>query len=642
MTATPPAARSTLAPHPLDPLSADEISLAVEILRRERGVGPRWRFGWIELDEPLKQTVHAFAPGDAIERIAAVVLWNCDDGRTYKARVSVTDGRVLSWDERPGEQANFTMDEYREAHEALKRHPDVVAALARHGVDDLDHVLIDTWAYGGLLVPEKHRGRRVGWTDVWIYDEEGSNPYANPISGLHFVVDMNTLELLEIEDAGATERPRTMGEYVPRLVPGQRLRDDLKALEIVQPEGVSFSLDGNQLRWQRWSMRLGFNPREGLVIHTVGYEDGGRLRPVAHRLSFAEMVVPYRDPTDDHKARTAFDIGEWGLGFMTTSLELGCDCLGEIAYLDAVVHDSQGVPKLIRNAICIHEEDDAVLWKHVDPGAGTEVRRARRLVVSFHATVANYEYLVYWRFYQDASIECEVRATGIMVTSSFPAGEQPQYGTLVDERTYAPFHQHFIVARLDLDVDGDANTVHMTESERLPITPDNPNDLALRQRSIPLRTERDGLQDYAWETQRAWKVVNEGSLNGLGTPVAYKLVPGACLPAMMDPSSAVFQRAQVIGHTLWVTPYAPDERWPCGEFIVQSERDSGLPSWTAADRPIENTDVVLWYVFGIHHITRPEDWPVMPVDTVSFWLKPVGFFDRNPALDVAPSNGACH
>src|SRR4029077_8932893 len=128
----------------------------------------------------------------------------------------------------------------------------------------------------------------------------------------------------------------TMGEYVPRLVPGQRLRDDVKPLQVVQPEGVSFALQGNHLAWQRWSMRLGFNPREGLVIHAVGYEDGGRVRPVAHRLSFAEMVVPYRCPPHAHKARRAFDIGEWGLGFMTTSLELGCDCLGETAYLDAV------------------------------------------------------------------------------------------------------------------------------------------------------------------------------------------------------------------------------------------------------------------------------------------------------------------
>jgi primary-amine oxidase len=392
-------------------------------------------------------------------------------------------------------------------------------------------------------------------------------------------------------------------------------------------------------------MRIGFNYREGLVLHTVGYEDAGRVREVAYRMSFAEMVVPYRDPSPDHYRRTAFDIGEWGLGFMTTSLELGCDCLGEISYLDAVLHDSRGEPYEIKNAICVHEEDDAVLWKHVDEVAGAEVRRSRRLVVSCHVTVANYEYLVYWRFYQDGNIECEVRATGIMVTSHFPEGQQPPYGALVDERTYAPYHQHFLVARLDLDVDGEGNTVYASESEALPVGPDNPHGLAMVQRNVPLRTEEEGKQDYDWQSQRCWKIVNDNVESGLGTPTAYKLVPGGCFPAMLDPSSPVFRRAGVIAHTLWVTPYHEDERWPCGEFVNQSEDDAGLTEWTRQNRSIEDTDVVLWYVFGIHHITRPEDWPVMPVDTVSFWLKPVGFFDRNPSLDVSPNghgNGACH
>jgi primary-amine oxidase len=391
-------------------------------------------------------------------------------------------------------------------------------------------------------------------------------------------------------------------------------------------------------------MRLGFNYREGPVIYQVAYDDHGDVRDVAYRLSFAEMVVPYRDPTNDHKARTAFDIGEWGLGFMTTSLELGCDWLGEIVYLDAGLHDTRGEPYGIRNAICIHEEDNGVLWKHVDAQTGAEVRRARRLVLSFHATVANYEYLVYWRLYQDGNIECEVRATGIMVTTHFPEGEQPPYGTLVDERTYAPFHQHFLVARLDLDVDGEANTVYASESEPLPIGPDNPHGLALVQRNTPLRTEQEGKQDYDWQTQRAWKVVNDRVRSGLGTPVGYKLVPGAAIPTMLDPGSPVLGRAEAIGHTLWVTPFDPDERWPCGEFVVQSreDADAGLPGWTAADRSIEDTDVVLWYVFGIHHVTRPEEWPIMSVDTVSFWLKPVGFFDRNPALDVPPKHPHCH
>ncbi|MGZ4178110.1 MAG: primary-amine oxidase, partial [Solirubrobacteraceae bacterium] len=608
-----------MARHPLDPLTAEEIRRAAAVLRRDRGVDGRWRFASIELHEPPKEVVRSWQPGDDPEREARVVCWNRDDGRAYKAGVSLTRDAVVTWAHEPDGQPNMTVDEVHECDAAMRREPRVIEALARRGITDMDRVLVEAWAYGAHLLPEPYSDRRLGWADVWYRSQPGSNPYANPVTGLHLVVDLNAMELLEVEDTGAIDEPATMGEYVPRLVPGLRLRDDIRPLAITQPEGPSFALEGNLLRWQNWSLRIGFNYREGLVLHTVGYEDQGRVRPVAHRLSFAEMVVPYRDPTSEHYRRTAFDIGEWGLGFMTTSLELGCDCLGEIAYLDAVVHDSGGEPRKIRNAICIHEEDNAVLWKHVDPVAGAEVRRARRLVVSCHATVANYEYLVYWRFYQDGNIECEVRATGIMVTSSFTEGRQPPYGTLVDERTYAPFHQHFIVARLDLDIDGERNTVHMSESEALPIGPDNPNGLALIQRSTPLRTEQEGKQDYEWATQRYWKIVNDNATNGLGTPVAYKLLPGACFPVMMDETSPVFQRAQVMGHTLWVTPFDRDERWPCGEFVVQSEQDSGLPVWTAQNRSIENTDVVLWYVFGIHHITRPEDWPVMPVDTVSFW-----------------------
>ena len=120
-------------------------------------------------------------------------------------------------------------------------------------------------------------------------------------------------------------------------------------------------------------------------------------------------------------------------------------------------------------------------------------------------------------------------------------------------------------------------------------------------------------------------------------------VPGAAVPAMFDPDSPVLARAGVLRHALWVTPYQAEERWPCGEFVNQSIVDEGLPAWTSADRSIEDTDVVLWYTFGIHHVPRMEEWPVMPSDTISFWLKPAGFFDRNPALDVAPTPGkACH
>jgi primary-amine oxidase len=621
--------------HPLDPLTAEEIRQAAAILRRDRSLGDSWRIASIELREPSKD---ALAAGQVASREVLAVSWDRTDGQAYRAVVSLTADAVTSWEHLPGQQPNMTVDEWHECDQMLRGQPVLVEALARRGITDMSLVLTDMWAYGAALVPGPYRGLRLGWCDVWYRDSEEGNPYAHHVTGLHPVVDLNRMTLLELEDNGETSAgPDVRGEYLPKLI-GQPLRE-VAPLEISQPAGAGFSLEGHLLRWQDWELRLGFNHREGLVLHQVGFRDAGRLRPVAHRLSFAEMVVPYRDASPDHYRRTAFDIGEWGLGFMTTSLALGCDCLGEISYLDAVVHDSRGEPRTIENAICVHEEDNGVLWKHVDERAGAEVRRARRLVVSFHVTVANYEYLVYWRFYQDGNIECEVRATGILVTShTGAAGSAPSSGTLVDQGTYAPFHQHFIVARLDLDVDGPGNTVYAVDSVPARAGGDDPYGLGLALTSTPLRTEAEGKQDYDWSTQRGWKIVNDNIRNGLGTPVGYKLVPSGMFPPLLDQSSPAFRRAEVIGHTLWVTPYHPDERWPCGDFPTQSEQDAGLPVWTAQDRSIENTDVVLWYVFGLHHIPRPEDWPVMPVDVVSFWLKPFGFFDRNPALDLPPSH----
>jgi primary-amine oxidase len=637
----------------LDPLSADEFSAVAAILRREHGVDLGWRFASIELAEPGKEELAAFSDGGPPPtRRATVVCFERSVNATYKSVVSLSEDSVESFEHIPGVEANFTVDEFVECDQVLRTHPDVIAALAGRGITDLDNVFMDTWTYGDAVIPDEFRGRRLGWSDTWRKDGPGANPYAHLISGLHCVIDLNSMEVLRVEDngpfaGGGVEPPNVMGEYVPRHIPDRiraaSRREPLKPLHITQPEGPSFSLDGNLLRWQNWSLRVGFNYREGMTLHTVRYQDGDRDRSIAHRMSFAEMVVPYRDSSVDHYRRTAFDIGEWGLGFMTQSLELGCDCLGEIRYLDAVLHDSRGEPYTITNAICIHEEDNAVLWKHVDHDIGAEVRRMRRLTLSFHVTVANYEYLVYWRLYQDGNIECEVRATGIMVTTPLAPGQPNPNGTLVDERTYAPFHQHFLVARLDLDIDGPSNTVYASESYAEAMGPDNPYGLSVVVRNVALRNEEEGKQDVDFSTQRAWKVANPNVTNGLGTHPSYKLVPGSAIPPMFDPKSPVLQRANVIGHTLWVTPNRPDERWPAGEFVNQSVADTGLGRWTKANRPIENTDVVLWYVFGLHHITRPEDWPVMPVDVVSFWLKPFGFFDRNPALDVpAAPPEQCH
>ena len=204
------------------------------------------------------------------------------------------------------------------------------------------------------------------------------------------------------------------------------------------------------------------DPYEGLVLHTLGYEDGGRVRPILHRASVSEMVVPYGHPGPMHGWKNAFDVGEWGLGRMANSLTLGCDCLGEIHYLDADVrHRDRRAVQTLANAVCIHEEDYGISWKHADLHAGTtEVRRSRRLVISSISTVGNYEYGFYWYLYLDGTISLEVKLTGIMSTmaAARPASE-PDHASLVAPQLAAPYHQHLFNVRLDLDVDGPTNTV---------------------------------------------------------------------------------------------------------------------------------------------------------------------------------------
>ena len=628
--------------HPLDPLTAGEFRQVAGVLRRDREVGPRWRIASIELREPAKDALAA-GTGQAPPREALAVCWNRDDGHAYRAVVSLVRDAVTAWEPLPGQQPNITLDEWHECDEMLRDDPALAAALARRGITDRSRILTDLWAFGADLVPPRYRGLRLGWADVWHRGSEEGNPYAHHLSGLHPIVDLNAMTLLEVGDeADPGGQPQVMGEYLPKLIP-MPLRE-VAPLEISQPDGVSFRLDGHLLRWQNWELRLGFNYREGLVLHTVGFNDAG---PAAAGRAPAVVrgdggALPGSDPRPlpadrvrhrrvgtrlhDHLARTRLRLPRRDHLPRRGGARLG----GR-----APAHPARHLHPRRGQRRAVEARGPRVRPRGPPrPAAGGVLPRHRGelRVPGLLALLPGRQHRV--RGPRD-------RDHGHLQLSR-PASSPP-YGTLVDNRTYAPFHQHFIVARLDLDVDGRANTVYAVESEPAAAGPDDPYGLGLRLRQTPLRTEAEGQQDYDWAAQRSWKVVSTGTSNSLGTPTGYKLVPGGSFPALLDPSSAVLRRARVIEHTLWVTPYHPDERWPCGDFPTQSAADSGLPVWTAQNRSIAGTDVVLWYVFGIHHITRPEDWPIMPVDTVSFWLKPFGFFDRNPALDLPPDgNSGCH
>jgi primary-amine oxidase len=627
--------KPTTVQHPLDPLTPEEITTAVATVKTEYKLGEKVRFPMVVLKEPPKSIVINFKEGEDIEREAFVGILNNEDGLTYEAVVSLSTKTVKSWKQIADVQPSIMLDEFVECEAAVKASPEFQEAIKKRGITDPSLVMVDPWSAGYYAI-EDEKGLRLSRALCWVRSSPTDNGYARPIEGVIPVVDLNKMEVIRVEDYGIVPLPPNPGNYSTEFV--KDLRSDIKPLEITQPEGTSFEVQGHFIKWQKWQFRIGFTPREGLVLYTVGYEDQGRVRPILYRASLSDMVVPYGDPRPQHYRKNAFDVGEYGVGTLANSLTLGCDCLGEIRYFDAYMTNSRGQVVKIENAVCMHEEDYGILWKHVDwRTEHTEVRRSRRLVVSFIATVGNYEYGFFWYFYQDGTIQYEVKLTGIVNTAAAMPDEVPKYGTLIAAQLNAPIHQHFFNVRLDMCVDGENNSVYEVNTQAEPLGPDNPYGNAFYAESTLLATESEAQRIIDPFKGRYWKIVNPSVHNSLGQPVSYKLMPGENILPFAHPESSVIKRAGFMTKHLWVTPYNPDELYAAGDYPNQHPGDAGLPAWTKANRAIENTDVVVWYTFGHNHVTRPEDWPVMPVSYIGFMLKPVGFFDASPAIDVPPA-----
>lgn len=626
---------ATATRHPLEPLDEDEVRTAAEAVRAHLGHA-EVLFSTISRREPAKAALLAHeANGAPVPREALAVVVDGPDS-VAEVVVALPAGEVTAWVPVPEARPALLFTEVLLAMAAVKEDARWLAAMARRGITDVAHVQLDPWPAGAFEHPAE-TGSRISRVIAYRRDDPTDNGYAHPVEGVVAIVDLVRAEVVDVEDHGVVPVPEEHGNYDPERL-GLPLRDDLKPLHITQPEGPSFTVEGNLVRWQRWSLRVDMDPIEGLVLHRVTYRDGEDERPVLHRASIAEMVVPYASTSPAHRWKNAFDAGEWGLGRMVNSLELGCDCLGEIHYLDATFATEQGEPQVVPHAICLHEEDFGILWKHVDlHGGTTEVRRSRRLVVNSVHTVGNYEYAFSWYLYLDGTIQLDVKLTGIVQTQAVAEGEPPDHATLVAPGLAAPLHQHLFCARLDLDVDGPANTVVEVDVE-----PDDDGEDELGNGfhvvETVLASEQAAQRDVDPARSRTWRIVNPGRTNRLGRPVGYKLLPGASPTIYAKPGSSVRRRAGFATHNLWVTPYDDDEVRAAGRYPNQNPREEGLPAWTAGDRATEDTDVVVWHTFGVTHVPRPEDWPVMPVEYTGFHLVPVGFFERNPALDVPPSH----
>ena len=618
-------------------VSQDEVRDSRAILVRDGFVSENTHVSYFGLAEPDKRRLLA---GTIDPRRFRAMLVDMASGEQHDVVVSPTEDRVVSdrlLEPAVDGQMPVVLLEFSLVEEVIHKDERWLAAMHKRGLTDLSQLRVNPLS-AGVAQSANETGRRLQRCFTFVQKTPDDLGWAHPVDGVTVIIDVVTREVLDVIDYVDFPVPQEDGNYHLASWRAQPDRAGIKPLEITQPAGPSFTIDDNQvLSWAGWSLQVGFDQREGLILRNLAIEDAGVPRSVIYRASIAEMLVPYGEPSAQRWFQNFFDCGEYLLGGFANSLELGCDCVGDITYLDAVVAGNDGNPHVIPQAICIHEEDAGILWKHTDNWNGSsDSRRNRRLVISFFVTVGNYDYGFYWYLYLDGKIEHEVKANGIVFTSAYP-GDGYAFASEVAPGLGAPYHQHLLCARLDMAVDGPNNAVDELEARFVPRDQDNPHGNGFTQIRTRLETEKDAARLADNTKGRVWLVSNPSVKNRLGGPVGYTLYPEGQPTLLADAESDIYGRATFATRHLWVTAYEPDEQYPAGDFVNQHPGGAGLPAWIEADRSVNDTDIVLWHTFGLTHFPRIEDWPIMPVDSFGFVLKPHNFFGRNLALDVPPS-----
>ncbi|ODV85221.1 hypothetical protein CANARDRAFT_28502 [[Candida] arabinofermentans NRRL YB-2248] len=636
-------------PHPFDPISGAEINIATKLIKdATKGTEKPHFIQMDRLDPPKKDMIKYLAAERAnvtpphISRIVYVYYYI---GLIFhKALVNVTYGHIVTDKVLPkGVVGPLMADDVEVVEKLATTHPIVAAEIEKLKLPAFVKVVCDPWIYGK---DDPNEDRFL--VQCYMYLASAYHPESNHYSlPLKFspVFNCLTKEFVRMDYLPAgidgtvtateawTEFPFV--EYHPDLN-GESLRP-LKPLIVQQPEGPSFTTEGNNIKWQSWEFRVIPLAREGFAIYDIYFKG----RSILYRLSLSEMTVPYGDPRHPSHRKQAFDLGDCGFGVNANSLALGCDCLGIIKYLDFNKCDSTGAPTFSPNTVCLHEQDAGLLYKHVNYRTNVPVvARKREFVVQTIATVANYEYALNVIFNQAGEIKIHVLATGILSTWPIEKDITVPWGTNVGPLVMAANHQHMLSFRIDPAVDGHENSIAYDDVVTMESDPvHNPFNVGF----VNERTyvEKAGYIEQSPFTNRSYKIVNENVINPIShQPVAYKIAMPAKQMLLADPKSYNAKRAHFATQQLWVTKYRDHELFAAGEFTNQSETDTGLAVWANGKDDVRNTDQVVWATMGFTHVPRTEDFPVMPVEAHDIAIVPSGFFDRNPALDVPQSNNS--
>ncbi len=618
--------------HPLDGLSGREHWVIYDALVASGRTDSTTNYLYVGLNEPPKSEVLAWRAGQSFRREALVHL--IQGTRGYEAIVDIAGKRVLSWTEVPGRQFMTSNAENAAADRLAMSDARVREAIRKRGVTDFTHVGCSPANHGYFDLPEE-RGKRV--VHIMCGDDRGRvTGYGENFEGLVVVADLTDNRILRVIDTGVRPASGPFGAYDAEAIGPTRTTPN--PVTMIQPGGPSYLLDGHQVSWQNWKFQFRVDPRRGIVLSTVRYTDAGRDRSVMYQGSLSELFVPYMDPSGPWNYQGFFDLGTYPslFGGIASSLERGVECPDYATYFDAMVVTDQGRPRERKRAACLFERSAGdVAWRHGSERGNTiEARPKRDLVLRMYMTAGNYDYLFDWVFQQDGTLKMDASATGMDATktaSGTPADEL--YGRLIAPGRVGMNHSHFFSFRVDLDVDGTGNSLLVDRllPQRLPA--ENPRRSIWTVQTDEARTERDGMRMSTMQKPEFWRFVNPAVKGPYSGFVGYQIDSHSAM-SLLSPDDYMHKRGAFTEHMLWVTPYDRRELYASGDYPTLSTAGDGLPTWTAANRPLTNTDLVAWVTMGFHHVPRPEDWPLMPVAKHSFEIRPVGFFTRNPAIDL--------
>lgn len=632
--------------HPLDALTWREYWAVLEVLQANGHLDGDTQFQIVTLKEPDKDLVLTWSPGQAMPRAAFAIVRQGD--KAYEALVDIAARRLVSWQEVVNAQTSWLEEEYGSMDDVVMANPEFVAAMQRRGIEDFSLLDCETLP-PGYFGTEEQQGRRIANFQCHL-GSAAHNTWSRSIENLTVVVDMNTREVLRVVDEGVVPVPPEPAGFDEGALGGPSTPQPGK-LQVNQPWGPGFTLDGGELAWQNWSFHLRSDQRVGVVVSLVSWHDGDEVRPVMYQGFLSEIFVPYMDPAFAWFAKNYLDLGEYSTGGLTKPLMRNVDCPDYAAYLPALVSGDDGRPLSRPDMICVFEREAGEMsWRHAAPDydRGPEGRQRRDLVVRSAAVLGNYDYIFDWVFQQDGAITVAVGATGIVAVkavaqrdaaSSGAATAGPAadaYGRFVDAYMVAVNHDHYFNFRLDMDVDGQENSFVIDRLETQLLPADHPRRSIWVSKPQRALREDDAQLSMGHDNPELWMVTSSGRKNGVGYATSYQLMPGHNASSLLTADDYPQRRAGFTAHQLWVTPFAAAERFAAGDYPTLSTPGQGLPAWTADNRNIEQTDIVLWYTIGMHHLVRAEDWPVMPVMWSSFQLRPFNFFDHNPAMQLAP------